>query len=257
MIDSTPWANRPHVGRPTVPLALTSAQRADIEMAMRPEKAERRIVVRGQALLFMADGVPASDIAMVLGVHERTVFKWRRRFECELLRCSSKGTHLCSREGTHPAITTFPRRRRCLSTRAGYRRDPYARRWRVVRASGREPRSCPSAPARIPLRDAHRPCADARYRVVMARVGDHATGGISRAASEPEAPTIGAWRGTGVMKGGDVEARSRVTIEARRRGGARPETKRSDQTSSSFGPNAKPSFRDTSRLAAACATAAR
>ena len=99
------------------------------------------------------------------------------------LRCSSKGTHLCSREGTHLAITTFPRRRRCLSTRAGYRRDPYARRWRVVRASGREPRSCPSAPARIPLRDAHRPCADARYRVVMARVGDHATGGIPRAAA--------------------------------------------------------------------------
>ncbi len=83
MIDSSPWANRPHVGRPTVPLALSAGQRAEIEMAIRPEKAERRIVVRGQALLFMADGVAASDISMVLGVHERTVFKWRRRFECE------------------------------------------------------------------------------------------------------------------------------------------------------------------------------
>ncbi len=50
---------------------------------MRPEKAERRIVTRAQAVLFMADGVPACDIAMVLGVHERTVFKWRKRFECE------------------------------------------------------------------------------------------------------------------------------------------------------------------------------
>ncbi|MFT3763962.1 MAG: helix-turn-helix domain-containing protein [Minicystis sp.] len=83
MIDSSPWANRPHRGRPTVPLKLTPEQRMDIEAAIRPEKAERRIVVRGQALLFMADGVPASDIAMVLGVHERTVFKWRQRFECD------------------------------------------------------------------------------------------------------------------------------------------------------------------------------
>jgi len=83
MIDSSPWANRPHRGRPTVPLALTSAQRFDIESAIRPEKAERRVVLRGQALLFMADGVPAPDIAMVLGVHERTVFKWRARFECD------------------------------------------------------------------------------------------------------------------------------------------------------------------------------
>ena len=83
MIDSTPWANRPHPGRPTVPLKLSPEQRAAIEMAMRPEKAERRIVVRGQAVLFMADGVPAPDIAMLLGVHERTVFKWRRRFECD------------------------------------------------------------------------------------------------------------------------------------------------------------------------------
>ena len=83
MIDPTPWANRPPPGRRTVPLALSREQRTEIEMAMRPEKAERRIVVRAQALLFMADGVPASDIAMVLGVHERTVFRWRKRFDCE------------------------------------------------------------------------------------------------------------------------------------------------------------------------------
>lgn len=83
MIDSTPWANRPHPGRRTVPLKLSLDQRADIEMAMRPEKAERRIVLRAQALLFLADGVTASDIAMVLGVHERSVFRWRKRFECE------------------------------------------------------------------------------------------------------------------------------------------------------------------------------
>lgn len=83
MIDPTPWANRPHAGRPTVPLKLSPAQRADIEMAIRPEKAERRIVVRGQAVLLMADGVPACDIAMVLGVAERSVFRWRKRFACD------------------------------------------------------------------------------------------------------------------------------------------------------------------------------
>jgi transposase len=74
-------------------------------MAMRPEKAERRIVVRAQALLFMADGVPASDIAMVLGVHERTVFKWRRRFECEY-----PATKLADapRSGRPPSLSRTP-----------------------------------------------------------------------------------------------------------------------------------------------------
>ena len=31
----------------------------------------------------MADGVPGMDIARVLGVRERTVERWRRRFDCE------------------------------------------------------------------------------------------------------------------------------------------------------------------------------
>ncbi len=31
----------------------------------------------------MADAVPGTDIARVLGVHPHTVEKWRRRFECE------------------------------------------------------------------------------------------------------------------------------------------------------------------------------
>src|SRR4051812_28120605 len=83
MIDPTPWANRPHPGRRTVPLVLSPERRMDIEAAMRPETAERRIVARAQALLFMADCVPACDIAMVLGVDERTVFRWRKRFVCE------------------------------------------------------------------------------------------------------------------------------------------------------------------------------
>src|SRR5689334_16385447 len=83
MIDSSPWANRPHVGRRTVPLDLSPEQRMDVEAALRPDKAEQRVCRRAQALLFMADGVPATDIAKVLGVHPRTVFRWRQRFLCD------------------------------------------------------------------------------------------------------------------------------------------------------------------------------
>jgi hypothetical protein len=82
MIDPTPWAHRPHPGPRTVPLPLSDAQRIDLEAALRPDKAENRIVRRAHAALFMAAGVPAADIAMVLGVHARTVERWRARFSC-------------------------------------------------------------------------------------------------------------------------------------------------------------------------------
>ncbi len=82
MIDPTRWAHRPHPGPRTVPLELSAEQRMDLEAALRPEKAEQRIVRRAQAVLLMAEGVPACDIAMLLGVHPRTVEKWRTRFTC-------------------------------------------------------------------------------------------------------------------------------------------------------------------------------
>ncbi len=92
MIDPTPWAHRPHPGPRTVPLELSADQRMDLEAALRPDKAENRIVRRAQAVLFMAAWVPASDIAKVLGVHPRTVEKWRVRFSCQRrsIRCSSQ-----------------------------------------------------------------------------------------------------------------------------------------------------------------------
>jgi transposase len=65
-----------------VPLELSAEQRMDLEAALRPEKAEQRIVRRVHAVLFMAAGIPASDIAKVLGVHPRTVERWRERFSC-------------------------------------------------------------------------------------------------------------------------------------------------------------------------------
>jgi len=83
MIDYGALAGRAHGGRPTVPVVLSADERARVEAAMRPAKAEQRIVRRAQALLMMADGVPGTDIARVLGVDVATVQKWRRRFKCE------------------------------------------------------------------------------------------------------------------------------------------------------------------------------
>lgn len=65
-----------------MPLALSAAQRADIEMAIRPDKVGRRIFQRGQALLLMADGVGTEDVAALLGIDPRTARRWRVRFSC-------------------------------------------------------------------------------------------------------------------------------------------------------------------------------
>ena len=73
MIDYSAVAGRAHGGRPTVPLRLSAEERARFEEALRPAKAEQRTVRRAQAVLMMADGVPATDIARLLGVHVCTV----------------------------------------------------------------------------------------------------------------------------------------------------------------------------------------
>lgn len=49
-------------------------------MAMRADKTEVRIVRRAQAALLMADDVATVDIARLIGVHPRTIEKWRVRF---------------------------------------------------------------------------------------------------------------------------------------------------------------------------------
>jgi transposase-like protein len=83
MIDYGALAGRAHGGRPTVPIVLSADERLRIEAAMRPAKAEQRVVRRARALLMMADGVPGTDIARLLGVDVATVQKWRRRFDCD------------------------------------------------------------------------------------------------------------------------------------------------------------------------------
>jgi hypothetical protein len=80
MLDAKHWAHRSHPGPRAVLLELSSEQRADLEMAMRPDKAEVRVVRRAQAALLMADDVATVDIAKLVGVHPRTVEKWRVRF---------------------------------------------------------------------------------------------------------------------------------------------------------------------------------
>lgn len=82
MIDYSAFVGRAHGGRPTVPLALSAEERARVEAALRPAKAGQRMVRRAQAVLMMADGVPATDIARLLGVHVCTVDDWRKRFDC-------------------------------------------------------------------------------------------------------------------------------------------------------------------------------
>src|SRR6185436_13707175 len=80
MLDSSLWAGRCHPGPRTVPLPLSDEQRAAVEMAIRPDNVGRRVAQRGQAVLLMADGVTAGDVARALGIHPRTVEKWRVRF---------------------------------------------------------------------------------------------------------------------------------------------------------------------------------
>ena len=82
MIEYGVLVARPHCGRPTVPLALAREERERAEAVLRVGTTEQRIAKRAQALLMMADGVAAADVAVVLGIHERTVFRWRTRFAC-------------------------------------------------------------------------------------------------------------------------------------------------------------------------------
>lgn len=80
MIDPEPWVKRPHPGPRAERFPLTRQQREAVEAAIRPGTTEVRRAKRGQALLLMADGVGSDDIAMLLGVHVRTVFEWKKRF---------------------------------------------------------------------------------------------------------------------------------------------------------------------------------
>ena len=80
MIDPEPWVSRPHPGPRAKALALSAEHRTAVEEAIRPAKAEQRVVRRGQALLLMAQGVSMRDTARALGLNHRTVRRLRKRF---------------------------------------------------------------------------------------------------------------------------------------------------------------------------------
>lgn len=83
MIDHTPWIDRSHPGRPTVPLELCPAEREEAEALLRAGTTEQRVARRAQALLMLADGVAAMDVARLVGVNERTMRRWVERFKCD------------------------------------------------------------------------------------------------------------------------------------------------------------------------------
>ena len=51
MIDPTPWVSRAHRGPRAERLALTAAERRQVLKAMGPAKAEKRVVLRSEAML--------------------------------------------------------------------------------------------------------------------------------------------------------------------------------------------------------------
>jgi hypothetical protein len=80
MVDVTSSATRQRGGRPTVAISLTREEREEVLALLRRGKVEKRVYLRGRALLMMADGAPSNQVAWTLHVHERTAEKWRRRF---------------------------------------------------------------------------------------------------------------------------------------------------------------------------------
>ena len=62
---------------------LRAQDREKIEAIVRLPSTEQRVAKRGQAVLLMADAVATADVAMLVGVNERTVRKWKKRFDCE------------------------------------------------------------------------------------------------------------------------------------------------------------------------------
>jgi len=80
MINPEPWLSRPHPGPRGKPLPVSREDRARLEAAIRPSKAQKRIVQRAEAALLMSEGMSTRDTAKALGVNDRTVRRWRQRF---------------------------------------------------------------------------------------------------------------------------------------------------------------------------------
>jgi transposase len=62
------------------PVALTEAQREDLQRTCRSTSAPRAAVLRARIVLLAAGGWPSDEIAQELVTNQMTVSKWRRRF---------------------------------------------------------------------------------------------------------------------------------------------------------------------------------
>ena len=61
---------------------------------------------RGRMLLFVADGVPITDVAATVGISRRHVYKWVQRFlEQGLVGLTDKPGHGSHRIPRQPALT--------------------------------------------------------------------------------------------------------------------------------------------------------
>lgn len=105
MLNPTPWVNRPHPGPRARALPLTAAERRRVLEVIRPARAERRLVQRGQALLLLGAGVGNQQTAELIGVHLRTVERWRKRFK---ERGSLDALYDAPRPGRPPSLSRSP-----------------------------------------------------------------------------------------------------------------------------------------------------
>jgi transposase len=68
------------VGRQADLVVLNDDERSFLESQVRRHKGPRSRSDRCRMILLCAQGLQSKDVAERLGVHERTVGKWRRRF---------------------------------------------------------------------------------------------------------------------------------------------------------------------------------
>src|SRR5918994_5335348 len=71
---------------PTVPpLAITDAERVELQRRVRAHTTPQRAAKRARIVLLAADGLPNRQIAPMVDMNQHTVAQWRRRFETERL----------------------------------------------------------------------------------------------------------------------------------------------------------------------------
>jgi transposase len=68
------------------PLEITAEQRAELERRLRAHTTTQRALRRARIVLLAADGMPNRQIARTVGIDEKGVATWRRRFAAQGLQ---------------------------------------------------------------------------------------------------------------------------------------------------------------------------